>query len=358
MRTLKKLFVTAVYGRRYVQVPWPQLVYLRPGERWIRRAQGAWRSLRARPVSLAEYRAATPLGRIEEFVGCPLCGQTRQRPRYRPRAHDGGWEYRVVSCADCGFLYRNPNIRPEHLGDLYATGYSRFLTGRYARNRQRRYRAVMDAMAPLLDDGHGRRLLDFGCGAGLFLELAEQRGFEAYGVDLSPDSVSQARQRLRSAKVFHGSALEVAEIAAGGFHVITMWSVLAHLPRPVEDLSMLRGLLADDGVLVIMTVNASSLHLQGLGSRWQGFTRNHLMFYSRATLPRLLVRAGFGAVGFAPFYGEEVATGQSQLAPAQTDRLKRRVTATDFGSMLVAAGFATRAAADRWGGRLPDLRTL
>src|SRR5690606_32014023 len=105
-------------------------------------------------------------------------------------------EYRVVRCPGCGFLYRNPGIRPEHLADLYATGYSSFLTGAYARNRHRRYQVIMDSVAPVFDQGTGRRLLDFGCGAGLFLELAEQRGFEAYGVDLSPDSVEQARQRL------------------------------------------------------------------------------------------------------------------------------------------------------------------
>ena len=37
----------------------------------------------------------------------------------------------------------------------------------------------------------GRKVLDFGCGAGYFLELAEQRGFDACGVDLSPDSVKR-----------------------------------------------------------------------------------------------------------------------------------------------------------------------
>jgi hypothetical protein len=152
--------------------------------------------------------------------------------------------------------------------------------------------------------------------------------------------------------------MAAAGIAAGGFDVITMWSVLAHLPRPVEDLSILRGLLTDDGVLMILTVNAGSLHLAGLGSRWQGFTRNHLMFYSRDTLPRLLAQAGFGAVGFAPFYGDEIVSGDSALPPAEVDRLERRVRATDFGNMLVAVGFATTAAADRWGTRLPDLRTL
>jgi SAM-dependent methyltransferase len=356
MAGAKQLMKRVVYGRRFDYVPWPQQVYLRPGERHLRRWQGAWRVRRSPVLPLDDYRAATPLGDIEEFLSCPLCGDSRQQPMFRPANRKGGWEYRVVRCPGCGFLYRNPGIRPEHLADLYATGYSSFLTGAYARNRQRRYEVTMASVAPVFDQGTGRRLLDFGCGAGLFLELAEARGFEAYGVDLSPDSVEQARQRLTSAKVFHGAPLEVPEIAAGRFDVITMWSVLAHLPRPVADLSMLRGLLADDGVLLILTVNAGSLHLRGLGSRWQGFTRNHLMFYSRDTLPRLLRRAGFAAVGFAPFYGDEVAAGASSLSPAETTRLRRRVEATDYGSMLVAVGFATAGAAGRYGAHLPDVR--
>lgn len=350
MCLVRAVLKKALYGQRYDHIPWPQRVYLRPGERFARRLQGAWRRWRAPTVSLDEFRSSRTLGEIEEFVVCALCGETRQQPLFHPRGD--GWEYQVVRCPACGFLYRNPNIRPERLGDLYATGYSTFLTGSYARNRQRRYRVTMDAVAPIFEPASGggrRRLLDFGCGAGLFLELAEQRGFEGYGVDLSPDSLEQARARLSRARVFHGSPVEVPEIAAGGFDVITMWSVLAHLPRPVEDLTMLRGLLAPDGVLVILTVNAGSLHLAGMGSRWQGFTRNHLMFYSRKTLPRLLSLAGFGAIGFGQFYGDEIASGQSRLAPAEVARLKRRVDATDGGHMLVAVGFATAATAGRWG---------
>ena len=50
------------------------------------------------------------------------------------------------------------------------------------------------AFGTLFDDGAGRRLLDFGCGTGTFLELAHRRGFDAYGVDLSPESVAHARE--------------------------------------------------------------------------------------------------------------------------------------------------------------------
>ena len=200
-------------------------------------------------------------------------------------------------------------------------------------------------------------MLDFGCGSGLFLELAEELGFVCSGVDLSPDSIDQARQRLEHSTVKVGSPTDIDEVA-DGFDLITMWSVLAHLPRPVDDLSMLRDRLAPNGVLVIFTVNAGSLLLASRGSAWSGFTRNHLMFYGRDTLPRLLAKAGFAAVGFASFYGEDPASGTSALSPAEVVRLKQRIDATDGGNMLIAVGFATVSAVDAWGGGLTEVRRL
>jgi 2-polyprenyl-3-methyl-5-hydroxy-6-metoxy-1,4-benzoquinol methylase len=342
------LLARALYGRRFDHVPKALHVYLRPGERHIRRLQAAWR-FRGRILSLDDYSRGIAPREIEEFLACSLCGETRQRPLFRPRSSSGSWEYRVVQCPSCGFLYRNPSIRPARLADLYSSGYSKFLTSDYARNRQLRYVLTMASLRPIFELGTGRRLLDFGCGTGLFLELAEERGFECYGVDLSPDSIVEARARLRTAKTFVGPPTSIPQIAAGNFDVITMWSVLAHLPRPVDDLSMLRGLLAHDGVLVILTVNAASLLVGAGGSAWSGFTKNHLMFYSRQTLPRLLAKAGFAGAGFAPFYGDEVEAGTSRLSAAEVDRLKRRVESTDGGNMLRAVGFATETAMKQWG---------
>ena len=154
----------------------------------------------------------------------------------------------------------------------------------------------MAPFGPLFKSGNGRRLLDFGCGNGLFLDIAHERGFECYGVDLAADAIEAARQKPSGKHAYHGAPDEIPEIAAGGFHVITMWSVLAHLAQPIEDLTMLRRLLAPDGVLLILTVNAGSLVLKRRLETWGGFTPNHLLFSSPQTLPLLLRRAGFSAV--------------------------------------------------------------
>ncbi len=308
--------------------------YATPG--WARLAElrWAWRLRRAPVLDGDEYAARVEPGEIEEMVACALCGERDVQPLLSP-GRPGRWGYRVVRCPSCGFLYRNPGIRPERLGDLYSGEYGRFLTGRYARNRQSEYRAVMDEFAPALDDGAGRRALDYGSGAGLFMEVARERGFEPYGVDLSPDAVARARRRPGCERSYVGAPEDVPEIAAGGFDLITMWSVLAHLPRPVDDLRALRRLLAPDGMLLISTVNANSLTLKAYGAGWGGFTPNHLVFFSPATLPRLLRLAGFAAVAFRPMYGDT-----ARLTPRQESRLRRAVERGNQGRMLRALAFA------------------
>jgi len=320
-----------------------------PGAAALHELRWRWRLRRAPVVDFAAHAASVGVGEIEEPIPCSLCEGRSVQPLLDPPQG-----YHVVRCFSCGLLYRNPGIRPERLGDLYAKKYSRFLTGAYALNRQRRYRLVMDAFDPLFADGAGRRLLDFGCGAGLFLDLAHERGFEGYGVDLSRDSVDKAREKPSGAHAHYGSPLDVPEIAAGGFDVVTMWSVLAHLATPVQDLRMLRRLLKDDGALTILTVNANSLLLKAHGDGWSGFTPNHLKFYAPSTLPLLLRRAGFEAVVMRPMANDLVELGEAPLRPGQAARTKRVVADGNRGNMLRAVAFASRESAAAF----PDAVTL
>jgi SAM-dependent methyltransferase len=315
-----------------------------------------WKAMirRARVYSPEEHAAAfaDPRRRgaaIEIPIGCHVCGG-RALQEMLHVARPPRWEYHVVRCAGCGFLFRHPGIRPDRLGELYASGdYADFLGGRYTASRRRRYEVTMAAFGSLFTAGEGRRLLDFGCGNGLFLDLAHARGFDCHGVDLAEDAIAVARGKPSGRHAYHGAPLEIPEIARGGFDVITMWSVLAHLADPVRDLTVLRELLAPGGALLILTVNSNALAFRRRRTGWRGFTANHLLFSSSATLPLLLERAGFGAVAMPPWYGEDVETGKSRLGPRAQRRLRRTVDRGNRGAMLRATAFVDPGDPRRWG---------
>ena len=309
-----------------------------------------WRLLLRRTprVPAEQHAARVGVRPREQVIACDLCGDGHVQPLFTPRGKRKPWSYHVVRCPTCGFLYRNPGIQPERLGELYAGSYGRFLEGGYARDRRRRYQLVLDAFAPVFEAGAGRRLLDYGCGAGLFLELAHARGFSGSGVDLSPDAVARARERPGGSDTYVGAPDEISQIAAGGFDVVTLWSVLAHLAEPLADLRSLRGLLAPDGVMLILTVNADSLLLKAHRSDWGGFTMNHLKFFSPSTLTRALQAAGFGAVVLRPAYPDGVEAGTVTLRAGHERRLRRTIDAGS-GNMLRALAFVAPDGPQRWG---------
>jgi SAM-dependent methyltransferase len=322
--------------------------YAVPAAAAAHEARWRWRLWRAPVMTAAEHAARVGVRDIEEVIGCSLCGDARVQPLFTPAGRNGKWRYHVVRCPSCGFLYRHPGIRPERLGELYAGRYDKFLTGRYARKRQARYRMVMYKFGELFAGGGGRRLLDFGCGAGIFLELAHARGFDCYGVDLSPESIERARELPGGRNAYVGAPADVPEIATGGFDVITLWSVMAHLPRPVDDLRMLRGLLAPGGVLLILTVNANSLRLKAQAERWNGFTPNHLKFFAPTTLQLALGQAGFATVVMPPMYSYPVERGKAGLSARGDRRVRRVIARGNRGNMLCAAAFASSDGPARW----------
>ena len=306
--------------------------------------EARWRLLlrRAPAMTAEEHAARVGVADREEVIGCDLCGERRVQPLFTAARAAQAVDVPRRPLPDV----RLPLPQPRHPARaprraVRGRGYGRFLAGKYARKRQRRYRLVLDGFDPLFADGGGRRLLDFGCGAGLFLELAHERGFDGYGVDLSPDGVRRAHDRPGGSKPYVGSPLEVPEVAAGGFDVITLWSVMAHLAEPVADLRMLRSLLAPDGVLLILTVNANSLLLKAQGSDWSGFTPNHLKFFSPTTLSRALHLAGFAAVVVHPMYTDPIEAGTRTMRPRDERRLRRAIDRGNRGNMQRAVAFAS-----------------
>jgi SAM-dependent methyltransferase len=228
---------------------------------------------------------------------------------------------------------RCPGIRVENVPELYATdSYADFLEGSYSKKRAQIYRRTLESLG--LDSPSGERLLDLGCGTGIFMGVASELGYDPFGLDLSPASIRIAAERFGQDRVGFGAVWDAAQLGHDSYDVITLWSVLAHIADPREQLSAITKLLAPGGSLVILTVNANSLQRQVFQGRWNGFTPNHLVFWDTQTLTRLLTEVGFASVTFAPSYAVAIERGKTKLSSKQQERYMRVVDTADCGNML------------------------
>ena len=230
---------------------------------------------------------------------CPACRSSRIARRYRLRRFD------VFACEACALQFRHPLPTADELQAMYED--PRYHESAYfdepdPRSPELRiFRRGLDDLAALVRPG---RLLDVGCARGVFLALARDAGWHAEGVELSPTHVAQARGR--GFTVWEGDFL-TAPLAAGAFAAITMWDFLEHVNDPQAVLATARRLLAPDGVLLVFTIDSSSLfNLAGdvlfRASRGRMtrplellYAARHNYYFTPSSLERLLSESGFVA---------------------------------------------------------------
>jgi 2-polyprenyl-3-methyl-5-hydroxy-6-metoxy-1,4-benzoquinol methylase len=168
-------------------------------------------------------------------------------------------------------------------GALYAADYA---AQQLAPLRDRTQYPLLALLPPYakffqrLGPGHGRLLLDFGCGAGRFLLAAQGRGWQVQGIEPAQSAVDAA--------VGLGLAVSTATpqaLRAGGaqFDVITAFDVLEHLASPVDTLIGLLPLLRPGGTLFATVPNwASPLMQQTARPDW--LPPVHLQFFTEHSL--------------------------------------------------------------------------
>src|SRR5262249_28649038 len=97
------------------------------------------------------------------------------------------------------------------------------------------------------------RLLDVGAGPGYFCRAANEAGFDATGVEISPEARRAGSSRLGVRYV------ELDEVAEASIDILTCHHVLEHIEWPQDFLSKLRGKMRNNGLFVLHVPNQQPL---------------------------------------------------------------------------------------------------
>ena len=138
-----------------------------------------------------------------------------------------------------------------------------------------------------------RRVLDFGCGFGQFLEMCRLFGLDAVGVDRS-----NARRTGAGVQVF----AELEEVP-GDFDAITMFEVLEHLDDPLGSLKGLRARLKAGGIMIVEVPDTTGTNsISSRDDYYKIHPLDHINAFTADTLVGMLGRAGFEPIAKEPAF--------------------------------------------------------
>jgi ubiquinone/menaquinone biosynthesis C-methylase UbiE len=149
-------------------------------------------------------------------------------------------------------------------------------------------------------DLRGRRVLDVGCGTGVWAaELALRHGAKVWGVEPSPEMVAAARARVpRGVGIREGRAEELP-FRDGWFERTLMVLVVHLLDRP-RAFAELRRVLAAGGRAAVATTNPERYDQFWMAPLFPSYVAvERARFPDAATLERELAAAGFDSVDVA-----------------------------------------------------------
>lgn len=135
------------------------------------------------------------------------------------------------------------------------------------------------------------KMLDVGCGPGLFLIEAKKRGWEVYGTEFTDKQLVYLKDKgINTLK----GKLTNNSFEDGLFDVIISSEVIEHINNPVEEMQQFHRLLRKGGVVYITTPNFNALERYLLKGDYEIIEYpEHLSYYTPTTINLLLTNNGF-----------------------------------------------------------------
>lgn len=270
--------------------------------------------------------------RVEE---CPICQQAEFSNYVICTDHLVTDEsFAIVKCNNCDLKFTNPRPTQENIHKYYESpeydSHKRkgqgITDGLY--NLARKY--ALNGKLNLINSLQNKKgkLLDVGCGTGIFLYACKNDGWHIVGVE-NNEKAREIAKSITSASVLE--SLDQIE-QKKEFEIITLWHVLEHLHDLRGSLIKLRDVLQQDGFLIIAVPNCDSWDADNYKEMWAAYdVPRHLYHFNQLTINKLAKVCKFRVNQIVPmkldaFYvsllSEKYIHGKNRFLRAFTSGLK------------------------------------
>ena len=215
--------------------------------------------------------------------------------------------FKVLKCTNCSLIFVHPHPLSSQLKDHYNEFYYTSWMKEQRKKRHKMWEKRLNKLQKFRPTG---KILDVGCGDGLFLEIAKNKGWQISGTELSQFASEYASKALKK-RIFNGE-LKEAKFSDNSFDVVTMWHVLEHVSDPKSYLREIHRILKPEGLLLLAVPNINNLVMRFVyrvikGHKIKLYSQNqkefHLYHFSKKTLKKYFDSNGFCCANFSPDYG-------------------------------------------------------
>jgi SAM-dependent methyltransferase len=115
---------------------------------------------------------------------------------------------------------------------------------------------IYEAILKAANAGRGQKVLDVGCGSGLFCQISAQRGAEVTGIDAAPKLIEIARERTPKGD-FHIGEMEELPFAKASFDLVTGFNAFQFAADPVNALRQAQRVTKPTGKIAVAVWGAA-----------------------------------------------------------------------------------------------------
>lgn len=175
---------------------------------------------------------------------------------------------KIVKCKNCGLIYISPRPTPEFFNWMYREKYYNWSiddkdtwTKKTFEIEIEREKIHLYGLKPIfkMQEHYGyKTLLDIGTGAGYFLKLAKDKGFDVLGTEISERALEFAKKNYE-VPVLNISDIREAKLKDSSFDVVALCHVIEHLLYPQHTIKEIHRILSNNGRFLIVTPNYMAL---------------------------------------------------------------------------------------------------